>query len=507
METLFEKLKKYSESDFYPYHMPGHKRNSVGRLSGDITKIDITEIDGFDNLHMPEGIFREMQERASSIYGADESFFLVNGSTGGILSAISAALDEGDRILMARGSHKSAYHAAYLRKLSISYLYSPIIEEFDICDSITAEQVEEALSAEPDIKAVFIVSPTYEGRIAEIEKIAEVVHKRGIILIVDEAHGAHLGMADGFAPNSCQAGADIVIHSVHKTLPALTQSALLHVNGKLADRERIKRFLRIYQSSSPSYVLMAGIDNAINMLENDRDELFKSFYNRYSYMMEKLSNCKKLRFLHMSAEQDIGKLVISGKEAGISGQKIYDLLLRKYHLQLEMASSSYCLAMFTVCDNEEAYVRMTKALLEIDSELADGSDQIISGSIDVTGLLTCADRDSIQLCKAWDMECELVPLSEASGRYAGEFINLYPPGIPLLIPGERFTEKHCSAIKMFMSQGLNVQGVLKSALQGTEQDNKQDRKPDKKQGEQRAQGGESGECLVKVIAGKENIFD
>ena len=252
METLFEKLKKYSESDFYPYHMPGHKRNSVGRLSDDITKIDITEIDGFDNLHMPEGIFREMQERASSIYGADESFFLVNGSTGGILSAISAALDEGDRILMARGSHKSAYHAAYLRKLSISYLYSPIIKEFDICDSITAEQVEEALSADPDIKAVFIVSPTYEGRIADIEKIAEVVHKRGIILIVDEAHGAHLGMSDGFAPNSCQAGADIVIHSVHKTLPALTQSALLHVNGKLADRERIKRFLRIYQTSSPS---------------------------------------------------------------------------------------------------------------------------------------------------------------------------------------------------------------------------------------------------------------
>ena len=251
-------------------------------------------------------------------------------------------------------------------------------------------------------------------------------------------------------------------------------------------------------------MLIAGIDNALNMLENDRDELFKSFYNRYSYMMEKLSNCKKLRFLPMGSEQDIGKLVISGKEAGISGQKIYDLLLRKYHLQLEMASSSYCLAMFTVCDNEEAYVRMTKALLEIDSELAKGSDQIIFGSIDVTGLLTYADRDSIQLWKAWNMECELIPLSEASGRYAGEFINHYPPGIPLLVPGERFTEKHCSAIKMFMSQGLNVQGVLKSALRGEEQDRKQD----KKQGEQGAQdSGTSRECLVQVIAGTENICD
>lgn len=512
METLLEKLKKYSESDFYPYHMPGHKRQSAGQFSRDIMGIDITEIEGFDNLHAPEGIFRKMQERAASIYGADESFFLVNGSTGGILSAISAALNEGDRILMARGSHKSAYHAAYLRKLKITYLYPPIMKEFDICDTITAKQVEEALSINPDIKAVFIVSPTYEGRIADIEKIAEVVHKRDIMLIVDEAHGAHLGMADGFAPNSCQAGADIVIHSVHKTLPAMTQSALLHVSGKLADREKIKRFLRIYQSSSPSYVLMAGIDNAINILENDRDSIFKNFYMRYTGMLMELSKCKKLSFLPISAKQDIGKLVISGKEAGISGQKIYDLLLDKYHLQLEMASSSYCLAMFTVCDNEEAYTRMTRALLEIDGELAADSgfdmmrDELsniitemkdeVSGNIDVAGLLTCADEASIPLWRAWDMEYEFIPLSRAVGRYAGEFINLYPPGIPLLVPGERFTEKHCSGIERFMAQGLNVQGVFNCALQGTSQDKRREQRD-----------GASCECLVKVLTVKENICD
>jgi len=447
--------------------MPGHKRNPAGRLSNDITKIDITEIDGFDNLHMPEGILRDMQVRAASIYGADESYLLVNGSTGGILSAISAALFEGDHILMARGSHRSAYHAAYLRKLRISYLYSPIIKEFDICDAVTADQIEEALDADPEIKAVFIVSPTYEGRIADIEKIAGTVHKRGIILIVDEAHGAHLGMADGFAPNSCQAGADIVIHSVHKTLPALTQSALLHVNGKLADRERIERFLRIYQSSSPSYILMAGIENAIDMIENDGERLFKNFYDRYTYMMKELSKCRKLRFLPLDSGQDIGKLVISGKVAGISGQKIYDLLLKKYHLQLEMASSSYCLAMFTICDKEEAYVRMTEALSEIDSELTKGSGTGISDDMDVTELLNRADKNPIPLWKAWDMECEFIPLSGAAGRYAGDFVNLYPPGIPLLVPGESYTDKHCTCIEGYIGQGLNVQGVHLDEISGT----------------------------------------
>lgn len=492
-----EKLKKYSESDFYPYHMPGHKRQSAGQLSNDITSIDITEIDGFDNLHAPEGIFCEMQKRAAALYGADESFFLVNGSTGGILSAINAALSEGDHILMARGSHRSAYHAAYLRKLKISYLYSPVMKEFDICDVVAPEQIEEALETQPDIKAVFIVSPTYEGRIADIKKIAEIVHRREVILIVDEAHGAHLGMAEGFAANSCQAGADIVIHSVHKTLPALTQSALLHVNGERVDREKIKRFLRIYQSSSPSYVLTAGIDNAVNLLEHDRERMFRNFYIRYRNMMKELSKCRKLRFLPMNAKQDIGKLMISGRDAGVSGRKIYDLLLDQYHLQLEMASSSYCLAMFTVCDGEEAYRRMTDALLAIDSRLAamagkEADAAVVMGkgeSPDVTKLLTCGDGNPIPLWKAWDMEWERVPLSEAVGRYAGEFVNLYPPGIPLLVPGERFTERHCLGIEAFMAQGLNVQGVLSSAREDTLSD------------------GTASECLVKVLAEKENICD
>lgn len=260
--------------------MPGHKRNAWGELPAQLYRLDITEIDGFDNLHQPEGILKELQEQAAACCGAEESYYLVNGSTGGILSAVSAALPASGHILMARNCHKSAYHAAYLRNLRTSYLYPKMLEDYDIFDMVSPEQIEEALDKEPDIQAVLLVSPTYEGRISNIRQISEIVHARGIPLIVDEAHGAHLGWSDAVHENSCRQGADLVIQSVHKTLPALTQTALLHVNGTIVDRERLRRFLHIYQSSSPSYLLMASIDNALQYMERDGKKALDIFCSR-----------------------------------------------------------------------------------------------------------------------------------------------------------------------------------------------------------------------------------
>lgn len=479
MESLWNQLKTYGQTDYYPYHMPGHKRKALGELLEDIVQIDITEIEGFDNLHQPEGILLKLQEKAAELYHAEQSFYLVNGSTGGILSAMSAAVPEGGRILMVRNSHKSAYHAAYLRNLNISYLYPPLLENYDICDAITSLQVEEALKRESDIQAVFLTSPTYEGRIADVAEIARVVHKAGLPLIVDEAHGAHLGMAEGFAENSCQAGADIVIHSVHKTLTAMTQAAILHVNGDRVSREKLQRFLHIYQSSSPSYVLMASIDNALRIVEKQGTRLFAEFKSNFENMLKELSGCRYLQFLPAEGQcgqnqrsqeelHDIGKLIISTKNAGISGQELYNILLEKYHLQLEMASASYCLAMFTIGDSEEAYLRMTKALLAIEKELAskktskDTRSKTQNGNLfqtPVTALFEKNDYPALPFAKAWDGEKILVPLEQAVGCYAGEFINLYPPGIPLLVPGEQITEKHCRYLAEYLQQGLNVQGI------------------------------------------------
>lgn len=450
--------------------MPGHKRQSCGNLPPALYGSDITEIDGFDNLHHPEGILRDLQRHAAELCGAEESFYLINGSTGGILSAVSAALPEGGHILMARNCHKSAYHAAYLRKLQITYLLPEVMQGYDISDAITAEQVRAALEREPGIQAVLIVSPTYEGRISEIRRIAETVHAKGIPLIVDEAHGAHLGWSSAVAENSCRQGADIVIQSVHKTLPALTQTALLHVNGSLIDRDRLRRFLRIYQSSSPSYLLMASIDNALQYMEEHAEEALCVFRRRYEALYERLKGCHCLSFLPLEdARQDIGKFFISVKNTTITGKQLYDILLHRYHIQLEMAAESFGLAMFTVNDGQEGYDRMAAALLEIDAGLSRGEAESQkrcdtgltrkdTGEQEKAVLFSCP-QTGLPLAEGWDRETKEVSLAQSIGSCVGEFVNLYPPGIPVLVPGERMTAEIEQRISLWLQQGMDVQGV------------------------------------------------
>lgn len=458
MKYLYDKLKFYGMSDYYPYHMPGHKRRLCAAMPKELFKADITEIDGFDNLHQPEGILKELHIQAAGLYGSEESFYLINGSTCGILSAVSAALPQNGHLLMARNCHKSAYHAAYLRNLTVSYLYPSILQAYNICEPVTAQQVKQALEQEPDIGAVLIVSPTYEGRIAQVGEIATVVHDKKIPLIVDEAHGAHLGFHKAWPPNSNLQGADLVIHSVHKTLPALTQTALLHVNGTLVNRDRLRRFLHIYQSSSPSYILMASIHNALCIVEERKEELFGELEQRFKTMYSSLKACRHLMFLPLDYQkQDIGKLVISTRKTKLSGQQLYDMLLQDYHIQLEMATIDYCLAMFTIADGEEGFSRMTQALLEIDGKLTDQAER--KESSDITGMLPkCAHP----LAQAWDSPMEYCLLKQSEGRISGDFINLYPPGIPIAAPGEVLTTKLCGLIEDCLDQGLAVQGVRHS---------------------------------------------
>ncbi|MCR5753247.1 MAG: aminotransferase class I/II-fold pyridoxal phosphate-dependent enzyme, partial [Acetatifactor sp.] len=328
MKSLYETLDEYSKTDTYPYHMPGHKRRIFGEMPLDIARLDITEIPGFDNLHHPEDILKKMMQRAAKLYGADETFYLVNGSTSGILSAISAAIPFGGHLLMTRNCHKSAYHAAYLRQLKLSYIYPSLIANAEIAEAVTPEEVEEALKKHPDADGVLIVSPTYEGRVADVRRIADIVHRRAIPLIVDEAHGAHLGWDQSLGCNSIQAGADLVIHSVHKTLPAMTQTALIHVRGELVQREILKRYLQIYQTSSPSYVLMASIENALNIMEREGQTLLQKLECNFRGMIKRLrAQCSNLEFLIPEEEnrdyyprQDIGKLLICSGKTDVSGQ-------------------------------------------------------------------------------------------------------------------------------------------------------------------------------------------
>ena len=476
-QTLYDKLAAYGQSDYYPYHMPGHKRNSsmgIPYALSESFKIDITEIDGFDNLHHPEGILKQAQERAAKLYGAEETFFLVNGSTCGILAAISAATDRHDNILVARNCHKSLYHAAYLQELQLRYLYPEQIAGYGISDAVAPSEVEKALEQYPKCRAVVITSPTYEGIVSDIKTISEIVHKKDKILIVDEAHGAHFGLAANMPENAVKQGADLVIHSLHKTLPAMTQTALLHVNGQRVNRRKLCRYLSIYQSSSPSYVLMASMDSCISYMEEHAAISFQKLEKYYKNFIEQMKTCRYIRIgreditakekYHFTA-WDIGKLVISGvlpDGKRMSGQYLYDILQDEFHLQMEMAADSYVLAMMTIADDEEGWQRLADTLQQIDDRIEEDADTI-SAAVRKNQSVECGIHPTVRIpiAEAIDkaQSGREVLLSEAAGETAGDFINLYPPGIPLLVPGEEVDVNMIEQIQEYQQLGLQVQGV------------------------------------------------
>ena len=494
MGELWDKLTALSNSDMYPFHMPGHKRNTDTGMSTDLLfDRDITEIDDFDNLHDASDLLYTCQKRANDLYKAGETFFLVNGSTCGVLSGVSAVAGDGDTILTARNCHKSLYHAAYLRNLSLKYLYPENTSEFGFCGSVSPDDVADALMHNAEVKAVFITSPTYEGVYSDIRRIADIAHSHGLPLIVDEAHGAHLDIAEGMPEGAIAQGADIVIHSLHKTLPSVTQTALLHVNGDLVDRDRIKRFLRIYQSSSPSYLMMASIDDCISYMTQHGDEYAKALLSYHDQILDAASRLKHLELPGYLVVNDPCKIVISCRNTSITGTQLYDILRSRYGLQPEMACESYVLMIITGLDTQKGIERLIEAIEDIDDSIESKVDHEAddksgpendyevgtqSGSVNYHEVDTkdSAEADKeydnrherlnnrMTLRDAWDREHEYIPLDSAPGRVAGDFVNLYPPGIPLVVPGEEITEDLIKVIKESLNKGLNVQGIEQKSL-------------------------------------------
>ena len=457
MPELYKKLKSLAESDLYPFHMPGHKRNEDAAPFGKIFNVDITEIDDFDNLHDAEGIILDAQHRANDLYKADETFFLVNGSTSGVLAAVSAVCNENDTLLTARNCHKSLYHAAYLNKIRLNYFYPEYLTEYGIYGAVSLDVIKSSVTE--DTKAVFITSPTYEGIVSDIRSIAEYLHSKGIPLIVDEAHGAHFSMHKDLPAGAIEMGADIVIHSVHKTLAAMTQTALIHVQGDFVDRDRLRRYLRIYQSSSPSYVLMASIDNAIDEISTNGNNIFGKLLEYNKMILDKTSDCRYIKILDNTIIDDPGKIVISVKGTNMSGMELYDELRLKYHLQLEMAGDTFGLAIITGYDSKEGIMRLIEALINIDNRLEAVTDTDNKSS-DIEKNISTVPQKAIEFYKAWDMNSKIIEINEAEGKIAAEFINLYPPGIPLIVPGEVINKRLIDNINGYYKKGMNLQGII-----------------------------------------------
>ncbi len=362
-----KELDRLNASDYYPFHMPGHKRAVKDTpLSGAYGR-DITEIDGFDALDCPRGMIKDLQDRAGRYYGADRAFILVNGSTCGILSAISCAVSHRQKLLMARNSHKSAYDAVYLGELDARYLFPDHIEEYGISGGISLSAIDKALNNEPDIKAVFLTSPTYEGILSDIDGIADLVHSHDLPLIVDAAHGAHLDM-----PKK----ADIVLVSLHKTLPAFTSSALCLLNGRRIDPEKLKFYINIFQTSSPSYIIMSGIEDCFDIMEKLGKEGLKNWEERLDLTYRSLEDNDFIKAVGPLVEgkdgvykKDPSKICVYDKSRHLSGRGIYDILRDKYHIQPEAASGRICLCLSSIMDSDEGFERLIEALRKIDEYL------------------------------------------------------------------------------------------------------------------------------------------
>lgn len=451
---LYESLIEYSESNAYPFHMPGHKRQADRFSMLNPYQFDLTEIDGFDNLHEADGLIAKVQEKAEKLYGSGESRLLVNGSSGGILAAIATAFHPGDWVLVARNCHKSVYHALEINRLRPVYIWPEKNREYGFFMDISAENVKEALKRWPRIKGMILTSPTYEGIVSDIRQISKIIHDHGGICIVDEAHGAHLGQYSYFPESSIKGGADMVIQSLHKTMPALTQTGLIHVQGDQVDRRRLGKMLSTYQTSSPSYVLMASVDQCLTWALSEGKEAFEVYADRLGRLRQAIHRLKHIRMPEIVGA-DPSKLVLSVEGTNLSGKAFYDCLREDHHLQMEMVCGSYVLAMTSVCDTEEGFRRLFYALKAIDGKIMEGNIRFWNVTESFREPFSCP---LMPPGEAAERPVEKVTLSQAIGHLSGDYIYQYPPGIPILAPGEPIDASICLQMKQVLEAGQMLHG-------------------------------------------------
>ena len=370
---------------------------------------------------------------------------------------------------MSRNCHKAAYHGVFLNRLRVEYIYPQIIEEFGIQGGLVPEDVEQVLKTDHDIQAVLVVSPTYDGIVSDVEKIVKICHGCGIPLIVDEAHGAHFRYHKGFPVSALDLGADVVIQSLHKTLPAFTQTSILHVKGDLVDRERLEHYLQIFQSSSPSYLFMAGMERCLKFMEEKTEmtggrSRMDQFYHRLVKLRKELGAMKRLRLLEEDSkgkngvyDLDISKVIISARGTGINGEELGEWLRRDYHLEMEMCAAEYVTAITTVMDTEEGLRRLRNALLEIDGKLSDRVESQDCGKKNQRYELK--PETVMSIADGWEQADKKISLEDSVGRISGEYIYLYPPGIPFVVPGEKISQEVVDLVKRYQKCGYSVQGM------------------------------------------------
>ena len=461
-QTVLEFLMEHAARKPVSFHMPGHKGSALYRRFGygafleRFMDCDITEIPGADNLFQTEGVLKETQERYAKLYDADRSYLLINGTSGGILASILASVPEGGKLVMARNCHKSVFNALTLGNIQPVYAYPEMIREHGILGEVTAEEIERTLLEHPDAAAVILPSPNYYGICSDIQAIARIVHGHGKILIVDQAHGAHLKWLskkeNGGAGPVCaeEAGADLVINSIHKTLASFTQSAVLNLNSDRVDRYVLEDKLQAVQSTSPSYLLMASLDISARLLEEHEAVLMKEWNENLRFFYEEAKTIPGIRLIEGMDNLDASKININTAGLGISAAELENKLMER-DIFSELTTGNILMLMTGIGNRRSDFERLLAALKEIGQ---DGSHQNAPAAGGNGGRMPVR-AELFPVPK----EKERMPLEEAEGRICASSIIPYPPGIPLICPGEKMAEEDIAYIRALREAGEKVIGV------------------------------------------------
>lgn len=425
MSNLEDRLRDNADSNVIPMHMPGHKRNTDFVPS--YLREDITEIDGFDNLHAPSGVLKDIESDAASVWHASSCVMSVNGATALILSALMAASVRG-KILIAGNCHVSVWHALELIDSPFSVVYPGASSAFPFCLDISTQKISKMLDDDPEIKTVVITSPTYEGVVSDIDAIAGMAHERGVAVIVDEAHGAHLGL-DPYFPASSKA--DAVIKSIHKTLHAPTQTALLLTYGNMISDRLIRHYMDIFETTSPSYILMEGIARVVNDLKADAS-IVSPWVSALIKCREALGGLRHLKLFSYPGA-DMSKLVIL-TEGVMDGNELAGELRRR-HIETEASFKTHVIAMTGIGDTDGSLKVFAQALMDIDEGLEGTVTEEFDYVLPASGPeMLMSVRDAARAASI------LTNAEDSIGKISADYCFKYPPGIPLLIPGQKITE-------------------------------------------------------------------
>jgi arginine/lysine/ornithine decarboxylase len=453
-DVLIEHVKKKPVS----FHVPGHKNGVLYQPEANhyfrqVMQIDATELSGLDDLHSPEGAILEAEALLADLYQTKKSYFLVNGSTAGNLAMIMTACEEGKKVLVQRNCHKSILNGLSLAKADPVFLEPEFNQEWKVPSGISIETIKESIKLYPEATALILTYPNYYGMGYELQEIIKEAHLHQIPVLVDEAHGPHFIIGDPFPPSALQLGADVVVQSAHKTLPAMTMGSYLHVNSCLINGSRVKEYLAMFQSSSPSYPIMASLDLARKYLASYKQQDLTFLLSKIEHFKEELAKIPAIKMLDYNGHGDPLKITIQSR-CGLSGFELQSRM-EQVSIFTELADPQNVLFIFPLLKEGQSFL-VEETVLKIKEALAGLSVHDIQEEIELDSqkISTLA----IPFKEMGNLEVKEVHISGAEGEVAGETIIPYPPGIPLLMKGERITIEKLDQLNRLLKSGARFQG-------------------------------------------------